>query len=192
MKIFHLCLLLPFSFINLFSQKKFPSHEDIEKFDSTLIFEKTYLHTDRSIYISGENIWFKAYIVDASTNRLIDHSKNLYVELISLDSKIIQKRNVLIEDGVGFGDFQIGDSLKSGIYILRAYTNWMRNFGDTFFFEKEISIANSTDSDQFLQRIFLADKSGIDIQFFPEGGSLVDSIPTNIAFKAREFAFKLS
>ena len=57
--------------------------------DSLKIIEKVYLHTDRSTYYPSENIWFKAYIVDASDNTLSDYSKNLHVELISPATKII-------------------------------------------------------------------------------------------------------
>ena len=40
-------------------------------------------------------------------------------------------------------DFQLNDSINvaAGKYQLRAYTNWMRNFGDDFLFEKEIEIS---------------------------------------------------
>lgn len=186
MKTLLLLLLNPFICNNLFSQIESYSTQSVEDTEDQIVFEKVYLHTDRSNYFSGESIWFKAYLVNASTNMLIDYSKNLYVELISADSEILQKRLIQIEDGVGIGDFQTSDSIKSGCYIIRAYTSWMRNFGDNFFFEKTIDIANPNNQDFLIQKNDPAIKSGVDIQFFPEGGSLVDSVPTKLAFKAMD------
>ncbi|HSC37575.1 MAG TPA: hypothetical protein VLD19_06890, partial [Chitinophagaceae bacterium] len=47
-----------------------------------LFFEKTYLHTDRSYYSAGEDIWFKAYLVNGQSNYSTTSSNNLYVELV--------------------------------------------------------------------------------------------------------------
>jgi hypothetical protein len=60
--------------------------------DSLKIIEKVYVHTDRSVYYPSDNIWFKAYVVEATGNVLSDYSKNLHVELISPASIIIDSR----------------------------------------------------------------------------------------------------
>jgi TonB-dependent SusC/RagA subfamily outer membrane receptor len=147
-------------------------------------FEKVYLHLDKPYYSAGEDIWFKAYLVNAETNELFDNSNNLYVELISPQSKIIQKRILRIDKGLGNGDFHLEDSIPSGNYQIRAYTNWMRNFGDMFFFKKEITI----ESPIGIKRTVPADekktKAGIDVQFFPEGGALIQDVYSRIGFKA--------
>jgi len=38
--------------------------------------------------------------------------------------------------------FTLGIQLFSGNYMIRAYTDWMRNFGDIFFYKKEIVVEN--------------------------------------------------
>lgn len=45
--------------------------------------------------------------------------------------------------GITWGDFKLTDSLGEGNYRIRAYTNYMRNFGTDFFFDKTIKIGNS-------------------------------------------------
>lgn len=147
------------------------------------IGEKVYLHIDRTIFKSGEDIWFKAYIIDFLTNKPSENTNNLHVELISPESNILQQRIIRIQKGTGNGDFRLNDSLPSGKYLIRAYTNYMRNFGSDLFFTKEINIINPTeilekeDSIRFIQdRLF--------IDFFPEGGSLVDDVNSIVAFKA--------
>lgn len=105
--------------------------------------EKVYLHTDRNYYTIGESLWYKAYSVYAYTNQLFDHSKILYVELISPESKIISRNITNLEGGLGHGDFVLADSLgiKPGTYQLRAYTNWMRNYGDDFVSKKKFKLS---------------------------------------------------
>lgn len=151
-----------------------------------LFFEKVFLHTDKQFYLSGDNIWYKAYLVNAQSNYPTFSSNNLYVELISFDATIIDKQVIRLDNSTGNGDFKLQDSLPSGTYLLRAYTNWMKNFGADFVFEKKLEIKNK-------QVIGAAKKSSLFnttktntevIQFFPEGGSLVAGVTSQVAFKA--------
>ncbi|MBP6587895.1 MAG: hypothetical protein KA208_07700, partial [Flavobacterium sp.] len=104
--------------------------------------EKVYLHTDNSIYFIGDDLFYKAYNVSAKNNLLTDNSNILYVELISPDQEIIARNKTNLEIGIGHGDFKLVDSLdvKPGVYQLKAYTNWNRNFGEDFVFKKNIEI----------------------------------------------------
>src|SRR5471032_50959 len=111
---------------------------------SPFFYEKVYLHTDRDVYTQGEDLWFKAYLVNAQNNKPISYSHNLYVELISPGLQITMRHALRLEDGLGNGDFKLPDTLSAGTYRLRAYTNWMRNFGDAFVFEKNIAVVSAT------------------------------------------------
>jgi hypothetical protein len=151
--------------------------------DSLKIIEKVYLHTDRKAYYPGEDVWFKAYLIDASERLLSDHSRNLHVEFISPSSDIIDSHILKIENGLANGDFHLSDKLKSGEYRLRAYTYYMRNFGEDLFFNKNIIIINPADSASAFSDNKV-DKNKLEISFFPEGGSLVENITSLVAFKA--------
>ena len=152
-------------------------------YDSLKVIEKVYLHVDRDSYHEGDDIWFKAYLVDALDHLLTDHSSNLHVEMISPSAKIVSSRIIRLEGGLGNGDFRLPDDIKSGRYILRAYTNYMRNFSDQLFFTKEVIVVNSTDSTKVSEKVKYVENQ-IQLSFFPEGGSLVDNVSSNIAFKA--------
>ena len=66
-----------------------------------------------------------------------------------------------------------------------AYTNWMRNFDDYFIFKKEIEIINARDNHpKNMDTIESMSKVKIDLQFFPEGGSLVEGVNSRVGFKA--------
>ena len=152
--------------------------------DSLQIIEKVYLHTDRNIYYPGDDIWFKAYLINAADRSLSVQSRSLHVELISPSSKIIMSRIIRLEAGLGNGDFKLPDNLDSGRYRISAYTNYMRNFGDQLFFNKNITIINPSDSINAISDSVNYKKNKIEISFFPEGGSLVDNVSSVVAFKA--------
>jgi hypothetical protein len=158
--------------------------------DSLQIIEKVYIHTDRNLYYPGDDIWFKAYLIDASDRSLSGQIGNLHVELISPASNIIISRVIRLEGGLGNGDFQLPENLKSGRYRIRAYTNYMRNFGDQLFFNREIVVINSKDTINNIENDIQFVNNKTDLRFFPEGGSLVDNVPSLVAFKAVDAAGK--
>ncbi|WP_295649596.1 MG2 domain-containing protein [uncultured Mucilaginibacter sp.] len=163
-----------------------------------LYFEKVYLHTDRDYYSTGDDIWFKAYLVDAQTKVPAGFSNNLYVDLISPEAKVINSEIVYMNNGFGKGDFHLADSIPAGTYRLRAYTNWMRNFGDNFIFEKSLTVSNTLVDKRGAVAVTGGNTKGIAttpstllkgksaIRFFPEGGSMVSGVTNIVAFKAED------
>jgi TonB-dependent SusC/RagA subfamily outer membrane receptor len=156
--------------------------------------EKVYLHLDKQTYKAGENIWFKAYFLDATTHEPSSHSNILIVELINSFGKTSMTRLLKLNGGFALGDFKIYDTIPSGLYEIRAYTSWMRNFGDDYFFRRQIEILNPEFSSQLYRQDKLANKKlkkksirkseKIDVQLFPEGGDLVNGLESRVAFKA--------
>ncbi|MGM8363793.1 hypothetical protein ACSV4D_17915, partial [Flavobacterium sp. ARAG 55.4] len=118
--------------------------------------------------------------------------------LISSEAKIIARNKTNLEMGLGHGDFQLQDSLdvKSGKYQLRAYTNWNRNFGEDFVFKKDIEIIDvfeSKENTKVAQKSVLetqksnrevAKQNAFKVEFFPEGGSLLENVASIVGFKA--------
>jgi hypothetical protein len=143
--------------------------------------EKIYAHTNKDYYLTGELIWFKLYDVDASFHHPLDISKVAYIELLDSLNKPVLQGKIAMQDGLGKGSFYLPTTLNSGIYKLRAYTNWMKNYDVDFFFEKIIPIVNS-------QKVLdlPPDKKEMlpVIHFFPEGGNMVYGINSKVAFKA--------
>ena len=104
--------------------------------------EKVYLHLDKPYYAIGDDIWFKAYILNSKTQAPSEISKILYVELINEKDSVKKLMKLPVMGGITWGDFKLTDSLGEGNYRIRAYTNYMRNFGTDFFFDKTIKIGN--------------------------------------------------
>nr|WP_294950085.1 hypothetical protein [uncultured Mucilaginibacter sp.] len=143
--------------------------------------EKIYVHTDKSTYLAGEIIWFKIYCVDGMVNKPLTLSKVVYVDILDNAQVSIMQAKIAMVDGMGSGSLVIPPSVGNGNYKLRAYTNWMKNFGPDYFFEKKLTLINSLRSPEAVAKTKLLD---YDVQFFPEGGNLVAGLPSNVAFKA--------
>jgi hypothetical protein len=141
--------------------------------------EKIFVHTDKSFYMAGEIIWFKVYITDAHFNRPLDMSKVCYVELLNKEHKPVFQAKLAIDHAAGDGSFQLPYSVNTGNYILRAYTNWMKNSSEDYFFEKNITIVNALKRPEWPA----ADAVQYDLQLFPEGGNLVNGLQTKVAFR---------
>lgn len=119
----------------------------LEKYRSDYFQEKVHLHLDKPYYAIGDNIWFKAYVVGAESHRLSVFSQFLYVDLINEKDSIKKSLKLPLVEGMAWGDFTLSDSLSEGNYRVRAYTSWMRNFGEDFFFDKVIRVGNSISND---------------------------------------------
>ncbi|MBN8859101.1 MAG: hypothetical protein J0H29_11975 [Sphingobacteriales bacterium] len=150
------------------------------QYQSQAFTEKIYLHTDRNFYVAGEIMWFKAYIADGASGYLSEISKVAYIEIINRENKPVLQAKIATGRGTGNGSFYIPVNMPSGNYRLRAYTNWMKNFDAGFYFEKNITIVNTLTGTGLPP----ADStSAEDLQFFPEGGNLIQDIPCRIAFR---------
>jgi hypothetical protein len=116
--------------------------EQLDKWATTNPIEKVYLQFDKPYYAVGDDIWFKAYITIGSRHRLSGLSGVLNVELIDDRDSVKQHLKLRIISGLTWGDFSLSDTLAEGNYRIRAYTNYMRNAGEDYFFDKTISIVN--------------------------------------------------
>jgi hypothetical protein len=106
--------------------------------------EKVFLHLDRSSYIQGDTIWFKAYLWSGYDQMPDTLSGVLYVDLINAEGKVLLKRKVPILNGTSYGDFSIDTIISPGKYSLRAYTRLMHelNAGEPFYQPIMINPAN--------------------------------------------------
>ncbi|MES2453989.1 MAG: carboxypeptidase-like regulatory domain-containing protein [Bacteroidota bacterium] len=147
--------------------------------------EKVYLHMDKPYYALGDTVWFKAYVTIGSRHQLSKLSGALYVELIDEKDSLLSSLKLPLTAGMALGDFTLGDEYKAGNFRIRAYTQWMRNAGEEYFFDKSFVVADPLDAGSAaIDKGKAVQLSGSDVQFFPEGGSLVNGINSRMGFKA--------
>lgn len=167
----------------------------LSKYSAEQYPEKVYIQTDKPYYTAGESIWFNTYLVNGVTHKVSEKSKVIYVELINEKDSIISERKLFTETLSVSGDFKLPIDLKDGTYLLRAFTNYMRNQPQAYFYKKEIpvfalyadKIEDSVKTEN-IGKIDSKNQENLDlpeIGFYPEGGYLVNGIKNKVAVKIK-------
>ncbi|MBC7829052.1 MAG: hypothetical protein H7122_14980 [Chitinophagaceae bacterium] len=150
-----------------------------KQYHENAVNEKLFVHTDKNFYLVGEIVWFKVYYVDGNLHQPIDVSKLAYLEILDKNDKAVLQTKISLSEGSGNGSLYLPVSLNSGVYRLRVYTQWMKNFNADYFFEKPLTVVNSVRTLDAQTPL----NASYDIGFFPEGGNLVQNIKTKLAFR---------
>ena len=145
------------------------------------LHEKLFVHTDKSFYLTGEILWVKVYDVDGATNKPLKISKTAYVDVLDKANNPVMQAKIALNNASGNGSVYIPVNLENGNYKLRAYTSWMKNYSPGYYFEKLISIVNPLKSPE--QPVIEKAVIDYDVQFFPEGGTLLNGIANKIAVR---------
>ena len=132
----------------LFNQKLFSqqSNDTTGEFSIGNFKEVLFVRTDRDIYISGEQVWFKVYTLNGLTNAPCNISKVVYLELLDKNNFPLRQLKVKTDNNSGSSSFILPENISSGNYIIRAYTSWMKNFSTDQFFYKTVSVINPFES----------------------------------------------
>jgi hypothetical protein len=152
-----------------------------DQYRSRFIQEKLFVHTDKNTYLSRELCWFRIYYTDAFYNRPATVSKIAYIELLDKNNLPVLQQKVSLKPGESDGSIIIPVNIPSGTYRFRAYTSWMKNFSPDYYFEKSIRIINPQNLQ--VEPETSKTKQLYDIQFFPEGGNLVQQVESKVGFR---------
>ena len=159
--------------------------------------EKLYLQMDKPYYSAGEKLWFRAYMVHSTTHAPLMLSRYIYIELLNAHNEVILRKKIRpTDDGLFFGQINLSTELAQGWYSVRAYTNFMRNLDENYFFRQRIYIGNSLkgltgvsidqNNGSYNSDLSTATvkKAAFDVQFFPEGGHLIAGNLQVVGFKS--------
>ncbi|HRN97876.1 MAG TPA: hypothetical protein PLA69_00935, partial [Flavobacterium sp.] len=104
--------------------------------------ENIHLHLNKSSYLSGEDIYFKGYVIDKQARLPFGPTVNVYVQLLSADGQVLDNRLYYAENSILEGKLPLPDNLPSGVYYVQTYTNFMNNFTEDESSVYRISVAN--------------------------------------------------
>ena len=175
----------------------------IESFNRLFPQEKAYLHFDNTGYFRGETMWFSAYVVRTDLGSLTDLSRVLYVELLDPTGEVVSTRKVRLENGRGSGSFKLDNLLTSGFYEVRAYTRYMLNWDSAWAFSRVLPVFNAPGRAGDYSRAEIAAPvwrkrlpssreadtliaKAVNVSFHPEGGRLVQGLPSRVAFSVTD------
>ncbi|HLV15534.1 MAG TPA: hypothetical protein VKY41_10155 [Xanthomarina sp.] len=151
--------------------------------------EKFYLHTNKTIYYSGEKIWFKAYIVEDSNNKPHPSTNNLFVNFYSPEKKLISSQLFYTEAGFTYGEIDINAELVSGTYYIDLDTNKNRNFKNGSVIPIQIISTSNKENNESSVSIASNNHPSTEntkdhyiIDFYPESQTVLQDELNNIAF----------
>jgi hypothetical protein len=105
--------------------------------------EKVYLHFDKPYYAVGDTAYFKAYLT-YGLHQPSALSKIVYVDIISSRDSLVKTLMLPVKNGSAVGSFVLSQpDYKQDNYHIKAYTKWMANFEQEYFFNKTISVGNA-------------------------------------------------
>ena len=140
-------LIAATQFSSVYSQSKLSNKELITKLKN-IPKEYAYIHTNNSLFLTGEYLYYSIYCINDTTKLLTEISKAASVELVDRKGKSIFKHKVKLKSGTGNGDFFIPTSTPSGSYKLLGYTQWMQNGALKDIYQLDIHIINPYQGDQ--------------------------------------------
>lgn len=104
--------------------------------------EKIYVQIDKPYYITGEDIWFRAHLVDAISNIPDTTSRYIYTELINPVDSVVKRVKIRPQGGAYSGYITLDEDLPEGDYQLRFYTRFMEGLGDNYFFKRVVKVGD--------------------------------------------------
>jgi hypothetical protein len=119
--------------------------EKTKRLSQTQPIEKVYLHFDKPYYSVADTIWFKAYLT-SEQNLPSPLSKIVYVDVINSRDSLVTSLKLPVSNSVATGHIPVDITLfKQGNYYIKAYTVWMLNFPQDYYFSKTIAIGDAVD-----------------------------------------------
>lgn len=153
--------------------------------------ERIYLQTERPVYRAGEQVFFKAFVVNAVSGKPSRQSNLLYVDLV--DERDSIRHRFLLNAGLfkTDGSFSLSDTISSGHYWLRAYTRLSLQHTSQPIGVQALYVINSLQPDPHPAKtttlLAAADtKDSVVVQFFPEGGTMVGGATTLVAISTTD------
>lgn len=119
----------------------------------------------------GDTVRLHAKVLDPSGKEFTQR-QILNIELADFNGKIVHRQNVLMATGSSASYLALPATLSEGFYLIRAYTNRMRNFGEDSFSWQTIEVVR----ERSLQRSISAPF----ISIHPEGGYLIGDVNNHL------------
>lgn len=187
MKLFYKVLLSIF-FINgtsMYAQETPVNVQELSKEYAnyfTLNRETVFLHLNKTSVVPSEDIWFSAYVYNTKFQEPNLSTTNLHVNLYNIEGKLMEAKTVFITNGQGAGYFELDSLYSPGKYVMKASTNYMKNFREDLAFSQTFTILGENKTAEVPIKY--------DLQLLPEGGHFVANVSNTIGVKLIDHAGK--
>ena len=182
-KLFFCIIFFLSAYSNSYSQETDPKKDKISRAITdyfSLERENIHIQFNKSTYLTNEEVWLKGYVYNRKEKLPFFFTTNVYVVLYDEDGTKIESKLLYANSGCFSGKFALSDGFKTGKYYLHIYTNWMNNFKEDESGKFEFNVINTKDKMFFRD---VPDYAKINIEFFPEGGAIIEGTLNTIGIK---------
>ena len=130
--LFILCL---FSALSLCSQS---IGERLQTHQEAYPLEKIYISHNQPYYASGDTLYGKVFVVNGRNHQYFDGTPIVYVDWMTESGTILESLILKIKEGTANLAIPLTRESGEGRFLLRAYTQYQKNFDEHFIFQKEM------------------------------------------------------
>lgn len=150
-----------------------------------------YLLPSKEIAETGEDLWFKAYLINSQTLAPSDRSHTLYLQLRTAADSVVWSEKYPLFSGRANGHIYIGAEWPQGEYFMEGYTkSSFSSDSSKAILPRRIRVVDRLTQMKSISRQAIKNdanqkqSSQHRFDLFPEGGHLIYGINSVVAFKA--------
>lgn len=145
--------------------------------------EKLFVRTDKESYYSGETIWMRTYLMNAISHLPVNVPTKVHLQLLNEKGETLIHHRLNSINGGASANFNLADTLDHGNYLIKAFTDLMDTVNSGPFFQRPIQVTG------FIEDPPVKKDPDPLLQFFPEGGDLIEGITSTVGFKYNRTSF---
>ena len=157
----------------------------------TEVHDFVYLLPSKEISETGEDLWFKAYLINSQTLAPSDRSHTLYLQLRTASDSVLWSEKYPLVSGRANGHIYIGTEWPQGEYFMEGYSkSSFSSDSSKALLPRRIRVVDRVSQmDRISKQAIKNDadqkqSSNHRFDLFPEGGHLIYGINSVVAFKA--------
>lgn len=160
--------------------------------------EKLLVQTNKNVFVAGEELWMKAWVINHLSHKFYKHSQTLYSDIVNEKDSVITKILLNIPSEKTEARIPLSDKMQEGQYWLRLYTANMVKRDTASIMVIPFYVVNPKLPDLSNEPIYSTNNATVSsltnslsktlpsIELFPEGGNLIAGTNAVIGIKAMD------
>ena len=150
-------------------------HQRIDTYNKKYHRNKLDLFFNQSKYSPGDTALLRTLYLTASDLKPVQGRQIVYIELFDQKGARVFRNQILVVNGFASNALVIPKEVNPGIYLVVAYSDWMRNLDPSLFFKQQFFVTGK----ELLKEV-TPNGSDTHLNFYPEGGTLISGIENNL------------
>ena len=161
--------------------------------------EKILVQTNKNVFVAGEDLWMKAWVINQLSHKYYKHSQTLYVDIVNEQDSVFAKVLLNIPSEKTEARIPLIDKMQEGQYWLRLYTDNMVKRDTNSIMVIPVYVVNpkmpiknpNAFNNLSANKINTIEQSNTTntntkLELFPEGGNLIAGTNAVIGIKATD------